>query len=126
MDDIHGIVSEFETFCREREQELREVFPGFEIKTVENHPPVPHLDTKEHDDVVDLIQRISGNSNWDTVSYAAEAGQFANEGFQSAICGPGSIAQAHRADEFIDKEQLTKGTQMLQVLVTELSSTSFS
>ena len=126
MDDIHGIVSEFETFCREREQELREVFPGYEIKTVENHPPVPHLDTKEHDDVVDLIQRISGNSNWDTVSYAAEAGQFANEGFQSAICGPGSIAQAHRADEFIDKEQLTKGTQMLQVLVTELSSTSFS
>ena len=35
--------------------------------------------------------------------------QFANEGFQSAICGPGNIAQAHRANEFIAKAQLDKG-----------------
>ena len=125
-DDIQTIVQEFEAHCRKREEELREVFPDFSIKTVENHPPVPHLDTKEDDDVVDLIKRISGNSKWDTVSYAAEAGQFADEGFQSAICGPGSIAQAHRADEFIAKDQLAKGVVMLENLVEELSSSHFS
>ena len=125
MDDIDSIVSEFETYCRKREKELRNVFPGFEIKNVEHHPPVPHLDTKANDDVVELIKKISGNSNWDTVSYAAEAGQFANEGFQSAICGPGSIAQAHRADEFIAKEQLKKGVEMLHELIKELSSDDF-
>lgn len=126
MDDIQSIVSEFEAYCREREVELRKVFPGFEIKNKEHHPPVPHLDTKADDDVVDLIKRISGNSKWDTVSYAAEAGQFANEGFQSAICGPGSIAQAHRADEFISKEQLEKGVNMMNKLVHELSSENFT
>lgn len=126
MDDLHSIVSEFETYCRERESVLRKIYPAFEIKNVEHHPPVPHLDTHEHDDVVALIKRISGNSKWDTVSYAAEAGQFANEGFQSAICGPGSIAQAHRADEFIAKEQLEKGVAMLQNLIKELSSESFT
>ncbi|WP_435625721.1 acetylornithine deacetylase [Flagellimonas sp.] len=124
-DDIQGIVNEFEAHCREREEELRKVFPDFSIKTVENHPPVPHLDTKAEDDVVELIKRISGNSKWDTVSYAAEAGQFADEGFQSAICGPGSIAQAHRADEFIAKDQLEKGVVMLENLVDELSSPVF-
>ena len=43
MDDIQAVVDEFEAYCRERENELRKVFPGFEIKTIENHPPVPHL-----------------------------------------------------------------------------------
>ncbi len=125
MDDIQSIVSEFDAYCRERENELRHIFPGFAIKTIENHPPVPHLDTKADDEVVALIKRLSGNSKLDTVSFAAEAGQFANEGFQSAICGPGSIEQAHRADEFIAKEQLEKGVEFLEKLMLELSSDNF-
>ncbi|MEP2236998.1 MAG: acetylornithine deacetylase [Maribacter sp.] len=125
-DDISSIVAEFEAFCREREEKNRKIFPGFEIKNVEHHPAVPHLDTKADDDIVGLIKKISGNSKLDTVSYAAEAGQFANEGFHAAICGPGSIEQAHRADEFIAIEQLEKGVEMMEKLITELSSEDFS
>ncbi|MEM9142459.1 MAG: acetylornithine deacetylase [Bacteroidota bacterium] len=121
MDDIKSIVSEFEAYCAERETALRPIFPDFSIRTIENHPPVPHLDTKADADVVALIKKISGNTTLNTVSYAAEAGQFANEGFQSVICGPGSIAQAHRADEYISKVQLEKGIEMLKKLVQELS-----
>ncbi|NAS30695.1 acetylornithine deacetylase [Flavobacteriaceae bacterium R38] len=126
MDDIKDIVGEFEAYCRKREEELKKIFPGFSIQTTESHPPVPHLDTRADDDVVNLIKRISGNSQLNTVSYAAEAGQFADEGFQSAICGPGSIEQAHRADEYITHEQLQKGVEMLHKLIQELSSETFS
>jgi acetylornithine deacetylase len=126
MDDIHAIVNEFDAFCKEREIELRKIFPDFSIKTIENHPPVPHLDTKEDEEVVKLITKLCGNDKLNTVSYAAEAGQFANEGFQTVICGPGSIAQAHRANEFITKEELKKGEKMLQNLIDELSKTNFS
>ncbi|MEZ4796336.1 MAG: acetylornithine deacetylase [Flavobacteriaceae bacterium] len=122
MDDTETIVAEFEAFCRQREKELQNIFPDFKISTIENHPPVPPLDTKADDDVVNLVKRISGNSNLNTVAYAAEAGQFANEGFQTAICGPGSIAQAHRANEFIAKSELVKGMQMMEKLIGELSS----
>jgi acetylornithine deacetylase len=125
MDVTEKIVNEFETYCREREQELRKIFPGFNINTIENHPPVPPLDTKTDDDVVDLVKRISGTSKLNTVAYAAEAGQFANEGFQTAICGPGSIKQAHRADEFIAKDELVKGMNMMDKLITEMSSSEF-
>ena len=125
MDDYNEIVAQFKSYCKEREQELRKTFPGFTITTAEDHPPVPHLDTKEDADVIDLVKRLSGNSKLNTVAYAAEAGQFANEGFQSVICGPGSIEQAHRADEFIDKEQLEKGIEMLNKLIKELSSDNF-
>ena len=125
MDRTETILEEFETFCRQREQELKSKFEHFKIKTVENHPPVVHLDTKETDDIVGLIKRISGNSSLSTVAYGAEAGQFAAEGFQSVICGPGSIKQAHRADEFIDKKELHKGVQMIHKLIAELSSNNF-
>jgi len=125
MDDTETIVNEFETYCREREQELKKIFPGFKINTKENHPPVIHLDTKETDDVVGLVKRISGNSKLNTVAYGAEAGQFAAEGFQAAICGPGSIEQAHRANEFIAKDELVKGMNMMAKLIDEMSSKEF-
>ena len=126
MDKTETIVNEFEAYCREREQEIRQTFPGFNIKTIENHPAVPPLDTKDDDDIVGLVKRISGNTKLNTVAYAAEAGQFANEGFQTAICGPGSIAQAHRANEFIDKEELVKGMAMMSKLIAEMSSAEFN
>ena len=68
-DSVDAIVSEFEAYCRKQENKLRTIYPGFKIDNIENHPPVPHLDTQADDDVVDLIKRISGNSNWSTVSY---------------------------------------------------------
>ena len=125
-DSIDQIVSEFKEHCRKREKVLRENYSKFKIENIENHPVVPHLDTKVDDDVVHLIKSISGNNQWDTVSFAAEAGQFANEGFQSAICGPGSIAQAHRADEFITKSQLKKGVKMIHKLIQKMSNTNFT
>lgn len=125
MDDYTTIVSEFEAYCRTREQKSQKIFPDFKIINKENHPHVIHLDTKESDDVVSLVKRISGNSKLNTVSYAAEAGQFAAEGFQSAICGPGSIEQAHRANEFIAKDELIKGMQMMNKLIEEVSSENF-
>ena len=125
-DSIDQIVSEFKEYCHKREKVLRENYSKFKIENIENHPVVPHLDTKVDDDVVHLIKSISGNNQWDTVSFAAEAGQFANEGFQSAICGPGSIAQAHRADEFITKSQLKKGVKMIHKLVQQMSNTNFT
>ena len=120
-DNIYSIVSEFDLYCKERENQLRKIFPDFKIENIENHPVVPHLDTNPNNDVVALVKKISGNSKLDTVSYAAEAGHFANQGFNSVICGPGDIAQAHRGDEFISKDQLQKGVGMIQNLVKELS-----
>jgi acetylornithine deacetylase len=119
-DGVEEIRAEFETHCRARERELRKVFPDFAITTEEWHPPVPPLDTPEDWPVVEWIQNLSGNPALGAVSYAAEAGQFAQEGFPSVICGPGSINQAHRANEFISIEQLEKGEAMIRRLVEEL------
>ena len=120
-DDIEAIFNDYFLFCKERELEVRKLFPDFTITNTFVHPPVPALDTKLTDDIVALTQKISGQNSWKTVSYAAEAGQFHEAGYQSIICGPGSIEQAHRANEFTTQEQLDKCVKMLQKLVIEFS-----
>jgi len=121
-DNADDIIQQFETHCKAREEELRSKFPQFKITTRKHHPAVPPLNTNVNDDIVFFTQSLVTNPTWDTVSYAAEAGQFAAGGFQSIICGPGSIAQAHRANEFIEIEQMTKGVEMILNLVRKLSN----
>ena len=115
------ILTEFEVYCREREEELRKVYPGFKITNSYKHPAVPGLDTKEDQAIVALVKELANNDTTDAVSYAAEAGQFQEAGFEAMICGPGDIAQAHRADEFIHKEQLKMGVEFMQRLIQKLS-----
>ena len=116
-DDGHVIYQEFINHCKSKEQELRVIYPEFKIDIKENHPLVPPLNTDENAEIVSLIGKLTGNNQWSTVSFASEAGQFAEAGYESIICGPGSIKQAHRANEFISKEQLHKGVDMIHALI---------
>ena len=120
-DKAVDILAEFKDYCRELEQENRKRFPDFAISTQESHSNVPALDTPEHLSIVPLVRKLSGRNDLTAVAYAAEAGQFAEAGFESVICGPGDIAQAHRANEFVAKEQLDLCMTMLRNLVSEFS-----
>lgn len=51
------------------------------------------------------------------VSYGTEGGAYGEYGFPTVICGPGSIDQAHGADEYISREQLDRGAAMLARVV---------
>ncbi len=116
--NVEEIVEEFRQYCKKREEKLRPIFPEFKIKTAMGHHPVPPLDTSPESEILQLVQRITGNNTWSTVAYAAEAGQFSEAGYESIICGPGSIAQAHRANEYLEKDQLKQGVKMLQNLIS--------
>lgn len=121
-DDAEAIFAEFETYCQERETLRRAVFPDFRIRHDAMHPPVPPLDTSEEEPIVALIKDLSGQAEVSTVSFAAEAGQFSNAGFPSVICGPGDIAQAHRANEFVTVDQLAACEALLARLTDYLST----
>jgi len=121
MDSVSEIKVAFDQHCKEVEVECKKRFPDFKIETSYWHPEVPPLSTLEDSPVIPLIREVSGNHDLQTVAYAAEAGQFSDAGFETIICGPGNIAQAHRANEFIAIDQLEKGVQMMEELIQYLS-----
>jgi len=55
---------------------------------------------------VQLACRLTGDNDVHAVSYGTEAGLFQAAGIAAVVCGPGSIHDAHRADEFIELDQL--------------------
>lgn len=120
-DDVKEILEDYFDFCRKMETELQERFPGARIINVEEHPPVPSLNTQEDSEALALAQKISGNFTQSKVSYATEGGQFSQTGFDTVVCGPGDIAQAHRANEFVAIDQIEKCLTALENLAEQLS-----
>ena len=54
------------------------------------------------------------------MSFGTEAGIFNQLGFQTIVCGPGSIKQAHKPDEYIEIVQLKKCEDFLTKVIDYL------
>ena len=88
--------------------------------TAENS--VPAFVAGKASEAVALALKLTGASETQAVSYTTEAGLFEHAGYPSVICGPGDIAQAHAADEFVSVEQLDACMAFLVMLADELSA----
>jgi acetylornithine deacetylase len=82
----------------------------------------PGLATDEHHPVVDLAKGLSGANHVGKVAFGTEAGLFQQAGIASVVCGPGSIAQAHKPDEFIEIDQLDRLETFLDRLLDRVSA----
>ena len=78
---------------------------GFSFQTI---CEVPSFLGSADDPVTRLAQRLSGEQRTTLVAFGTEAGIFKNAGIPTVVCGPGSIAQAHQADEYVSLEQLAR------------------
>jgi acetylornithine deacetylase len=114
--NLQQLLNEYFEYSHQLETELKAKFPGTAIVHEMDHPNVTPLDTAADAPIVDLMSKITERKDLGTVAYAAEAGQFSEAGFSTIICGPGDIAQAHRANEFVSIEQLNKCLMMLENL----------
>ncbi len=61
----------------------------------------------------DLLAELTGANQADVVAFGTEAGLFQKMGMSVAVCGPGSINEAHKPDEFVSREQLQSCLDML-------------
>jgi acetylornithine deacetylase len=116
-DDPNTLAAEVEAYAREvLEPEMHAVAPeaGFEFAT---RPFQAGLDTAPEADVVALAKQLAGRNGHSKVAYGTEAGLFQAGGVPSVVIGPGSIEQAHKADEFIAVAELEKCGQFLDRLI---------
>ena len=77
---------------------------------------VPPFGAEAGSEVVTLCQKLAGQNEVFAVPYGTEAGLFQIGGVPSVVCGPGDIAQAHTANEWIEAAELDKCMDFMQRL----------
>ncbi|MDH4150811.1 MAG: M20/M25/M40 family metallo-hydrolase, partial [Betaproteobacteria bacterium] len=116
-DDPEALLREFEAHVRNKiEPEMHAVDPesGFTIAKMSEIPP---LDTGAESEIAGLAQELSGRRDIAKVSFGTEASQFQVAGVPTVVCGPGSILQAHKPDEFVTLEQVAHCETFLRALI---------
>ncbi|WP_339461667.1 acetylornithine deacetylase [Pseudomonas sp. EA_105y_Pfl2_R69] len=73
----------------------------------------PGLATDPHSEAAELLARLSGSRDFTTVAFGTEGGLFHQAGIPTVVCGPGSMEQGHKPDEFISLTQLAGCDAML-------------
>lgn len=85
---------------------LRETAPDAEIEIFELSN-VPPLLAEEDSDAETFVKHLAQRNETESAAYTTEAGQFQTRAdIPTIVCGPGSIDQAHKADEFVLLSQL--------------------
>ena len=101
------IIVTIESFLNNLEKQMKKknnkCFINF--KQTNDFPP---LKTEPEKKIISFVLNKLESNSIESVSFGTEAGVFDKLGFETIVCGPGSIKQAHKADEFIEHKQLLK------------------
>lgn len=121
QDDAQQVAEELERYAqRELLPQMRAVNSDTEIRF---YPlsSYPGLYTAAQSAAAQLLAHLTGSEAFSTVAFGTEGGLFHQAGIPSVICGPGSMAQGHKPDEFITIEQLDACDAMLRRLAGWMS-----
>jgi acetylornithine deacetylase len=115
--DVATMQAEVRAFAASLEPAMRAVAPETGIR-FETLCETPSFLAREDDFAVRLAGRLAGVDETTLVAFGTEAGLFQRAGIPTVVCGPGHIAQAHQADEYVALDQLAAGERFLQALMT--------
>ena len=93
--------------------EMAKVFPKSSIKK-EIIGEIIGFNRLEKSEACEFISSLTGDNSREVVSFGTEAGLFQEIGISTVVCGPGSIEQAHKIDEFVTLDQIKKCLVLLE------------
>jgi acetylornithine deacetylase len=120
-DDPQALIDQVTTEGRRLEAEMRAEHPDARLE-VDVRAQVPGLESSPDGPAYLLAVELGGRPSSDKVTYGTEAGQFAGAGIDAVVCGPGDIAQAHAADEYVELDQIVACEQFLDRLLSSLTT----
>ena len=116
-DDGEALVRRFTRFAEDEVlPRLRSNAPEAAIETTPG-VWVPPLRSESDSPAEDLVRLLTGANRAEVVSFATEGGLFQDAGFSTVLCGPGSIDQAHKPNEFIEIAQVEACEAFLRKLI---------
>ena len=114
--DIHFVKAEIEEYVQQvLLPAMQAVSPDATI-TTEIVGEIVGLEPATVNEARDILMELTGANTADVVAFGTEAGIFQELGMSAVVCGPGSIQQAHKADEFVSLDQMRQCLAMLDRL----------
>jgi acetylornithine deacetylase len=118
--DAQEVADKLQTYAEtELLPAMRSVQPGTGIH-LQPLSAYPGLATAPNSEAASLLALLSGSTEFGTVAFGTEGGLFNEAGIPTVVCGPGSMDQGHKPDEFITAEQLRGCDAMLARLAETL------
>ena len=93
--------------------EMKKIHPESSIKK-EIIGEIIGFNRDEKSEACELVSSLTGDNSREVVSFGTEAGLFQEIGISAVVCGPGSIEQAHKVDEYIILDELKKCLNLLE------------
>ncbi|MGF1446031.1 MAG: acetylornithine deacetylase [Pikeienuella sp.] len=122
-EDQGALITAYEAEVARQLAEMRQVRAETDIRvTLHSQTPGCRKEPDQTAEAERLARSLTGDNGEHVVAYGTEAGQFQDAGYSAIICGPGDIAQAHQADEFIARSQLTEGARFVSRLIDRLAA----
>ena len=115
--DVTAMQAEVLAFAAALEPGMREVAGDAGIR-FEPICAVPSFLARDDDLAVLLARRLADADETTLVAFGTEAGLFQRAGIPTVVCGPGHIAHAHQADEYVSLAQLAAAERFLLGLTT--------
>ena len=120
--DADLVKSDLDDFCKkELLPMMQKTYPDSKIWS-EIIAEVAGFDIMPDNEARKLVQELTGSNSSDVVAFCTEAGVFQSLGTDCVICGPGSIEQAHKADEFVSVDQMDQCLVMLSKLTDNMTN----
>lgn len=115
-ESVEDHANRFLAFAREVEARMQAVRPEAAIHLTRFFA-VPGLKPETDGAAEALARSLTGDNGAGVVSYGTEAGQFQEAGYSAVVIGPGDIAQAHQADEYLSVAQFRAGQRFMERLL---------
>ncbi len=118
-DDPEALLDNLRARAAEIERQYASADAKIEIRIDTNYPA---FSTPRDHEAVRFVTALTGDNDLLKLDFGTEAGLFQHDlGVAGVVCGPGNIAQAHKADEFVTRAQLAKCDAFLAKLIAALS-----
>ncbi|SLN51266.1 Acetylornithine deacetylase [Roseovarius albus] len=122
MSDAEFVNENLQRYCNDvLLPAMQAVSPDASIR-VESIGEIDGLEPMDENEARDIIMELTGANGTDLVAFGTEAGIFQGYNMSAVICGPGSIEQAHKADEYVSIDQMQQCVDMLGRLGDKLGN----
>lgn len=120
-EDPHKMLEDFRAYAESLLAEMRQTSTDCAID-IEITTEYPGLSTAVDEEVVTFVRQLTDENSTGNINFGTEGGLFSQVlGLPTVVCGPGSMDQGHKPDEFIHVSELEKCETFMARLIQQLT-----